>query len=289
MSEISPDTDPLNAPLPPYMPRHAGDPGAYIYEQLAAELGFDPVPEEETQAKVYIGRHRMRYGRHAAVEPDPGYYGQHIPPEDIEEPAAMPPDLDVPESPPERVSMWGKVKQTWRKLGASAMLYFNHPEKGRRRQIVAVAAGYAALGAAAWLFSHHYIFGDRSAPPSAPTPHPAPAPSAPVAPPVEPQPQTYGSQFYDNLAPTGYHGETYEWGALADQVGPPYATPELLEMADHARAAGATVDIWGDPASSHWGISYVTVNLSDGSQATYYDTWHKLAILQYLNTQAPSS
>lgn len=152
---------------------------------------------------------------------------------------------------------------------AAVTAYFTDPEKGRRRRIVAwatvVAAGAVAGGLAAWLGS------DSGS-------HAPPAPG--TTGPAGPQPNT--EQFFDTIKPgSTYHGETYEWGAAANNVGAGEATPNLLRLIDHARHDGLIVDTWGSPASGHWGIDSVTVTLPDGELKSYYDTPRKLAILQW--------
>lgn len=166
------------------------------------------------------------------------------------------------------------LKAAWYAGGAALATYFADPEKGRRRQAVTVLLGYAAVAAAAYLagkgqfgFNWHEW---NLKPPS----HVPPAP---------PEAHPHTEQFYDNLQPHNYHGQAYEWGAAADTVGPPNATEHLQDLIQGARAQGAEVHTWGSEASGNWGISYVEVPLPGGGSKAYYDTQHKLAIMQYLS------
>ena len=71
---------------------------------------------------------------------------------------------------------------------------------------------------------------------------------------------------------------------MADQVGSAQATPELLDMIARAQSNGLKVDTWGNPTKDRWGISYVAVRQADGSYKAYYDTSHKLALLQQFSS-----
>ncbi len=163
------------------------------------------------------------------------------------------------------------LSQAWWTAGGTIGAWLAHPEKGRRRQIIATLGMYAAVGTAAWLLGHppneHHQTAATSLPPQDTTPHPP----------------AFNQAFTDNLKPEDYEGQTYEWGAVADDYGAANATSELSEMIKGARAQGAHVGTWGDAGSGHWGISDVTVYFPDGSQKSYYDTPHKLALLQYLS------
>ena len=195
-----------------------------------------------------------------------------------------------------------RIKDAWYAAGAALGSYFNHPEKGRRRRVVAVLAGYAAVGAASFLAGKWFCeeaYAHREAPiqPPAPSPSPTqpvhppippqpfppapPVPPIPPIPPIPPHAPPFTEHFFDNLTPQNYQGETYEWGAVADSAGPANATPQLLGMIASARANGARVDTWGNVESGHWGITSVGVDYDD--RKVYYDTEHKLAILQYLS------
>ena len=144
-------------------------------------------------------------------------------------------------------------------------------ERHRGIQVAAVVGAYALAGAALWLTGHRE-FGwenpwDRQQPPAV---------EAPAKPALT-------KQFFDNLQPQNYHGETYEWGAVANQASPAQATPQLLEMIQKTESAGVQVNTWGAPAAGEWGIKDVTIFFTDGTHTTYYDTPHKLAIIQYMS------
>ncbi|MBX6334618.1 hypothetical protein IRY61_04755 [Candidatus Saccharibacteria bacterium] len=167
----------------------------------------------------------------------------------------------------ERGGVFARLRRAWYAAGAAVSAFFAHPEKGgRRRAIVRTAAilgGVAAVLAAAEIADRA---GDQIVQPPAPEP-------------LGPAPNT--EEFFDTLKPDNYNGEPYEWAAAANHVGPAEATPKLLQLIDHARHNGLTVDTWGDPARGRWGITNVTVHLPDGAAKSYYDTPHKLAILKW--------
>lgn len=173
----------------------------------------------------------------------------------------------------EREGLFARLRSAWYAAGAVVSTYFTHPEKGRRRRIIArtVAAlgGVAAALTIADLADHAP---DHTVQP--------PIPSEPVVPePTGPPPNT--EHFFDELKPYHYNAEPYEWTAAANCVGPAEATPKLLRLIEYARQNGLVVDTWGDPACGHWGINSVTVQLPDGTEKSYYDTPRKLAILQW--------
>ena len=155
--------------------------------------------------------------------------------------------------------------------GAALGTWLSHPEKGRRRQVLATLGVYAVIGTAAWLSGHHPVQESYTALP--PEALPPPKPAGPG----------FTQAFVDQLKPQNYHGQKYEWGAVAAQVGPAEATATVLEMVQDARGQGAQVDTWGSVRSGHWGIGDITVKFADGSHKSYYDTPHKLALLQYLS------
>jgi len=193
------------------------------------------------------------------------------PPDDIR-PGQQP--QNVAPSQRERRGVLGWLRHAWYAGGAAIGAYFYHPEKGRRRRVVArVATVVGVVGLVLWLNPE---FGDRS-------------PEMPDgAQPPAPPPNT--RQHFDNLQPANYEGQHYEWGAAADDYGAKSASPQVLSMIQDARATpGVQVDTWGNPASGHWGINDITVNFDDGSQKTYYDTRHKWAILQHLSKLRRSS
>jgi len=198
------------------------------------------------------------------------------------EPEEPEPPTTPSEPVPQKTGIWARATRPWRRANAAFASYFNHPEKGRRRQIAATLGFYAVLGATAWAVGHH-LFGEHEhyGPPQPTTSIPTnPVPTPPVESPPMPQ-GVHDAPFYDNLYPTNYHGETFEWSTAANQFGPAYATHELQEMIDHARQSGVSVDVWGNTSGDRWGINSVTVPLDGGGYQTYYDTPHKLAILQY--------
>lgn len=185
------------------------------------------------------------------------------------------PEPPAEEHPTEAVPAKRKwsIKTAWYAAGAAMSSYFANPEKGSKRQTIAVLAGYVAVATVAYLagkrpgFSFDFwdgINGESNAPGS-------PGASLPT------------QQFYDNLQPQGYHGEAYEWGAVADDVGSANVNAHLLDMVQDARGQGAYVQTWGDTATGNWGINYVEVPLAGGGSKAYYETQNKLAILQYLS------
>lgn len=177
-------------------------------------------------------------------------------------------DGEAVPSEAEHVPLTRRFKNAWYAAGAATAAYFMHPEKGRRRQILTVLGGFAVIAGAAYLAGKGQFGFDwfNHKPPS----HE-----------LGPQPST--QQFYDSLKPQGYHGQTYEWGAAADSVGPPDANQHLEGLIAGARAQGAEVQTWGDPSTGHWGITYVEVPLAGDGTKAYFDTQHKLAILEYLS------
>ncbi len=173
-----------------------------------------------------------------------------------------------------------RLRDGWYAAGAAMGSYFMHPEKRSRRQTVSVILGYAAVAAVAYLAGKgrgQFNFDWHNLIPTRPPAHVTPA---------QPEVQPFSEQFYDSLQPQDYHGQAYEWGAVADSVGPAHATQELVSMIQNARAHGVTVETWGGASSGHWGVSYVEVGLSGGGSKAYYDTQHKLAILQYMSELA---
>jgi len=182
------------------------------------------------------------------------------------------------EPAPQKAGLLGRTGHIWRRANVAVASYFSDPEKGRRRQIAATLGLYALLGSTAWLLGHH-PFGEHeqygAGQPSTTIPT-SPVPVAPNQPP-------HDAPFFDNLYPSNYHGEAYEWSTAADQFGPAYATQELQEMIGYARQSGVSIDTWGSAAQGHWGITSITVPLDGGGYQTYYDTPHKLAILQYFS------
>ena len=200
-------------------------------------------------------------------QPEPPIY-QGVMAESFEEP----PEEPQVEEGRHRKKNW--FKTAWYSGGAALANYFADPEKGRRRQAAAVLLGYAAVAAGLYLAGKgHFGFNWHEWSPKPPS----------AAPPAPPEVQPHTEQFYDTLQPHDYHGQAYEWGAAADSVGPPNATEHLQDLIQGARAQGAEVRTWGSEASGHWGISYVEVALPGGGSKTYYDTQHKLAIMQYLS------
>lgn len=259
-----------------YVPRHASDEAVpELYYQQVASQGFDPALETGQRYRPYTGRHRDPLD-------DPDSTAYIIPitdTTDLEQPAAQPAPpqpfmgqvLRVeprPQPYPERQGFWRRVASAWRRANTSFALYFNDPEKGFRRRATAALGATALMGAAAWLFSQGHNQEGYQPPVTAP-PAPGPAESS--------------RSFYDNLTPEHYAGQAYEWGAMADYSSPAEATPQLLGMIQDARAQGARVTTWGDTHSSNWGIRSVSVELPDNTYVAYYDTRHKLAILQYLS------
>ncbi|HEY5805987.1 MAG TPA: hypothetical protein VIS56_01205 [Candidatus Saccharimonadales bacterium] len=290
----------------PYAPRRAApDDNPPLYWAQMEVQDFDPfqTAEERARAEAYVGSHRASeveevetVSEEAAEEPvSVAEEEEAIAEEPVaeeapaEEPAVVSgavradaatettrsgedivPGLE--EHPPEPVSFASRLTDKWRRAGKALGLYFRNPEKGRRRQIATVLGGYALLGLAAWVFGHASNE-DHSKPQAKPT--------SPATTPSEKPTQS----FIDSLKPEDYDNQPYEWGAVADQASPADATPTILDMVEDARKQGAKVEMWGDVHSGHWGITSITVEFSDGTQKTYHDTPHKLAILQYFSDQ----
>jgi|GEM_PF-5146936 len=257
-----------------YAPRHASaESQPELYWLQVQVQAYDPAKAPDEQAyQTYVGRHRVPVAEPEEPRPEPGTATPVRPMFEDELSGALivAPSAELPSPPavPERIGPLRRMARTWRYAGALAGLYFGDPEKGRRRQVVAALGGLAVLGAAAWLLGAHHSHQEIQHAPSA-VPEPSP-------------PRT---DFFDRLQPSNYGGETYEWGALAHQVGALHATPDLLAMIGQADSHGAHVSTWGSPSSGHWGIVSVTVPLPGGGHKTYYDTPHKLAILQWFSGQ----
>jgi hypothetical protein len=251
-------------------------------KRLQIQTSFGDFAIYET---VYEGRHRA---------PDEDYYSE--PSVDITEQES---DVGVPATPDsatvdellergtaleeasaaqpgEHRSLRDRLKTAWYAAGAATAAYFLHPEKGRRRQVLAVLGGYAATAVIAYLIGRGQLHTTHQELITGQSPATPPPTTPEASPPLT-------EHFYNDLQPQDYHGQTYEWGAVADSSGPANATPQLSDMVHDARAHGAEVETWGSASSGHWGITYVEVPLANGSSKAYYDTQHKLAILQYLS------
>ncbi len=183
-----------------------------------------------------------------------------------------------------------KLRHAWYSGMAAVHGYFTDPEKGRRRRLVmagtVVVGGAAVVGALAWANGYRPDWcghGQPACPPQA-----APPPETFSTPPPEtftPIPDSFKPPhgtglYFDSLQPHDYHGEQYEWSAIANTHGASEATPYSLGLIDKACSNGLCVDTWGDPNSGDWGVNSVTVQLSDGTPKSYYDTPSKLAIIQ---------
>lgn len=183
-----------------------------------------------------------------------------------------------------------KLRHAWYSGMAAVHGYFTDPEKGRRRRLVmagaVVVGGAAVVGALAWANGYRPDWcghGQPACPPQA-----APSPETFGTTPPEtftPLPDTFKPPhgtglYFDSLQPQDYHGEQYEWSAIANTHGASEATPYSLGLIDKACNNGLCVDTWGDPNSGDWGVNSVTVQLSDGTPKSYYDTPSKLAIIQ---------
>lgn len=194
------------------------------------------------------------------------------------------------------------LSDKWRRANVAFTTYFGDPEKGRKRQIVAMLGGLALLGAIGFIASNFSTWrhGLDESPLPSPEPVSAVPPGEPPSPPQSPLPSPPTSQipyappavppaFYiENLQPENYQGEAYEWGALENQVGSADATPQLLDMIATARKSGVHVVTWGDTSGDYWGITSVTTPVAGCRTETYYDTQHKLAILKYFSGPNPT-
>ncbi len=55
---------------------------------------------------------------------------------------------------PKPPGFWERIARVSRRIGAAVSSFFNNPEKGRRRQVVAVLGAIALMGTTVWLFGH---------------------------------------------------------------------------------------------------------------------------------------
>lgn len=288
---------------------------AKVLQEKAREYAEEKLSQVYGKKHPYTGKHRKE-DKERPPEPTPAAEPVEIRPEETEGEATptpgqlpaqakLPPKMALPpikrrqppraehpapaeakhraqevEQPQERAATMGPLKRAWYAAGAAVGTYFSHPEKGRRRRLVAIGGAVLAAGAAAFLYAHSHEELKEHITPSQPSSSPAETPSTPPSsascPPVQ-----HNAQFYNDLQPKHYHGEPYEWYAIANQTGPDNASSTLRHMISDARSGGVQVHTWGNPQGANWGISSVTVELSNGSHKTYYDTPHKLAILQY--------
>lgn len=297
-----------------YVPRHAAPEDPPIFEKLAAGRG-DPTrsrdkpyfpkhlyPEDDPYSTAYyvpvVDISQLSEGPEAGE-----VYEKAMPrsellwqpgsepgaePEEGQPPAPRPEPEEASFEPPAQAGTWDETREEaaaaqpqpkpeqkqrspWLAnplLAAAVALksWLSHPEKGRRRKTAAAIGILALAGTAAWLAGRLFLE-DAPPPPAA----------------VPPSKPGFAREIFDNLKPENYEGQRYEWGAAANDYSPAAATPEVLGMIDDARCMGATVNTWGNVGSGHWGISGITLDFTDGTQKTYYETEGKWAILQYLS------